>query len=310
MKTVFLARMACLLGLCVIGFTGPTHADEKPLPEEVRKPESTIRPPPAGLKGMVDAGKNDPDLAGYKVPAGVRVEIAAREPDVINPLAMRFEADGSLLWIRWVGSARNAPETITYRDGTTRTMIRWMSSTPDPLAVLRDTNGDGRWDRSETLMDDLFMPPSLLRVGEWLYFTTRGSVIRRKRSMPQGPFDVQERLVQGLAAWHQHQTSGLSRSLDNWIYVTCGDEDSHAEGADGTRIDLFRNGGVWQMRPDGTRLGLFANGFRNPYRDVIFDDFGNMFHIDNDNEDGSKFQGCRLLHIQEEADYGWRLLEG
>lgn len=310
MKTVFLARMGCLLGLCVIGFTGRAHADEKPLPEEVRKPESTIRPPPAGLKGMVDAGKNDPDLAGLKVPEGVRVEIVAREPNVINPVAMRFEADGSLLWIRWVAGAGNGQETITYRDGTKRNMPRWMRATPDPLSILRDTNGDGRWDRSETLMDDLFMPPSLLRVDEWLYFTTRGSVIRRKRSMPQGPFDVQERLVQGLAAWHMHQTSGLSRSLDNWIYVTCGDEDSHAEGADGTRIDLFRNGGVWQMRPDGSRLGLFANGFRNPYRDVIFDDFGNMFHVDNDNEDGSKFMGCRLLHIQEEADYGWRLLDG
>ena len=74
--------------------------------------------------------------------------------------------------------------------------------------------------------------------------------------------------------------------------------------------NLLRNGAVWRMRPDGSQLSLFAHGFRNPYRDVAIDSFGNIFHTDNDNEDGSKFQGCRLIHVMEDADYGWRLHPG
>src|SRR6202008_4489833 len=54
----------------------------------------------------------------------------------------------------------------------------------------------------------------------------------------------------------------------------------------------------------------YALGFRNPYRDVAFDIAGNLFHVDNDNEDGSRFQGCRLMHIPEGADFGWRLFLG
>ena len=61
------------------------------------------------------------------------------------------------------------------------------------------------------------------------------------------------------------------------------------------------------MRPDGSRVQTYAIGFRNPYRDVAFDLAGNMFHADNDNEDGSKFTGCRLMHIAEGNDFGWRL---
>ena len=57
-------------------------------------------------------------------------------------------------------------------------------------------------------------------------------------------------------------------------------------------------------------MQTFAMGFRNPYRDVAFDEVGNMFHADNDNEDGSKFTGCRLMHIPEGADFGWRLKFG
>src|SRR5262249_15128135 len=30
----------------------------------------------------------------------------------------------------------------------------------------------------------------------------------------------------------------------------------------------------------------------------------------NDNEDGSKFQGCRLMHVTEGNDFGWRLFTG
>jgi len=53
-----------------------------------------------------------------------------------------------------------------------------------------------------------------------------------------------------------------------------------------------------------------SHGYRNPYRDVVFDAAFNMFHTDNDNEDGSKWTGCRLLHIPEGADFGWRLRPG
>ncbi len=63
---------------------------------------------------------------------------------------------------------------------------------------------------------------------------------------------------------------------------------------------------MFRCRPDGSKMEAFSMGYRNPYRDIAFDDKFNLFHTDNDQEDGSKFQGCRIMHVAEGADFGWR----
>ena len=111
----------------------------------------------------------------------------------------------------------------------------------------------------------------------------------------------------GLCGFDHHQSSGVTLSHDGWLFVPAGDNDNRGEGSDGSRATVLRTGAIFRMRPDGSQLHEYARGFRNPYRDVQFDHFYNMFHVDNDQEDGSKFQGVRLMHIAEGADFGWRL---
>ena len=266
--------------------------------------ESPVQPAPAWVK-MVDLGERDPLLKGYRAPAGVKVEIVIAEPNVINPVGMRFGDDGTLYTIEWqIGRSVDGKDTtLTYKDGTKLPAHQWVKDVPDFLRAQHAANPDGPFDESAWVLKDLQLPSSMLIHDDWFYFSTRGGVTRRQKSKPE----VQERIIQGLAGFNQHQASGLSLSPNGWLFVTNGDDDSHGEGSDGSRAYLLRNGAVWRARPDGSQLSLFARGFRNPYRDVVFDEFGNMFHSDNDNEDGSKFQGCRLIHIMEEADYGWRL---
>ena len=72
----------------------------------------------------------------------------------------------------------------------------------------------------------------------------------------------------------------------------------------------MRTGAVFRCKPDGSHMQTYSIGYRNPYRDLAFDTGLNWFHVDNDNEDGSKFTGCRLMHVAEEADFGWRLFQG
>ena len=73
---------------------------------------------------------------------------------------------------------------------------------------------------------------------------------------------------------------------------------------------MLRTGAVFRCKPDGSHMQTYSIGYRNPYRDLVFDTGLNWFHVDNDNEDGSKFTGCRLMHVAEEADFGWRLFQG
>src|SRR5262245_1587757 len=97
---------------------------------------------------------------------------------------------------------------------------------------------------------------------------------------------------------------------DGWLYVTSGDDDNFVDGSDGTRATGVRTVAVLRGRPDGSKMHVFSLGYRNPYRDLACDPLGNWFHVDNDNEDGTKFTGCRLMHVAEESDFGWRLRHG
>ncbi len=166
------------------------------------------------------------------------------------------------------------------------------------------------WYDSARVILEEELPSSILLHDGWLYVSGRGSVRRYRQSRTGGAYDVKEVVAQGFCGFHHHQVSGMTIGNDGWLYITSGDDDNLVEGSDGSRATALRTGAVFRCRPDGSKMQLFAQGFRNPYRDVAFDTVGNMFHADNDNEDGSKFTGCRLMHIAEESDFGWRLFTG
>src|SRR5262249_19878168 len=130
------------------------------------------------------------------------------------------------------------------------------------------------------------------------------------QSKPGGAYDIKQVIARGFCGFHHHQVSGLTIGNDGWLYVTSGDDDNYVEGSDGSRATVLRTGAIFRCRPDGSRMHIFARRFRNPYRDVACAVPGNMSHADNDNEDGSKFTGCRLMHIVEGNDFGWRLYWG
>ena len=65
-------------------------------------------------------------------------------------------------------------------------------------------------------------------------------------------------------------------------------------------------GNLYRMRPDGTRLSHWATGFWNPHASCV-DAFGRLFTVDNDPD---SLPPCRLLHIIEGGDYGYRFRNG
>jgi putative membrane-bound dehydrogenase-like protein len=276
------------------------------------QPQSPPRPSPKWLK-IIDQGANDPRLKGYFTPEGLKVEIVADAPTVVNPVGMTFADDGTPYVLEWRPSPgddwHEVPVTFTYKDGTTRQVATMKKRVKDVVKTLRDTRGAGRYDDAKVILEEE-LPSSILLHDGWLYVTGRGSVRRYRQSEPGGKYDVKEVIAQGFCGFHHHQVSGMTIGNDGWLYLTSGDDDNVVEGSDGSRATVLRTGAVFRCRPDGSKMQAFALGFRNPYRDVAFDTAFNMFHADNDNEDGSKFTGCRLMHIVEGCDFGWRLKGG
>ncbi len=302
-------------------------AGAAPPPAEFAEPQSPPRPAPFPVR-YVDQGEFDPQLRGYFLPEGFRLEIVASEPDVINPVGMTFGPDGTLYVLEWLPDPitgdrwYEVKETFRYRDGTTRQIATMKKFTFDVVKQFRYDAATGRFVTPRVIIAEE-LPSSILFHDGWLYVTGRGTVRRWRQGpppagepsplrlpSPQEPWNVREVIAQGFCGFHHHQVSGLTIGNDGLLYITSGDDDNFVEGSDGSRATVLRTGAVFRCRPDGSRMEVFSIGYRNPYRDLAHDDRYNWFHVDNDNEDGSKFMGCRLMHVAEGADFGWRLLTG
>ncbi len=77
-------------------------------------------------------------LRSIRTKPGLRVELVAAEPLVVDPVAIDFGADGSL----WVCEMRDYPTGIDRR---------WKPG--GVIKRLRDTDGDGRYDSASVLLD-------------------------------------------------------------------------------------------------------------------------------------------------------------
>jgi quinoprotein glucose dehydrogenase len=235
-------------------------------------------------------GENDPHLKGYAAPEGVQIEIVAEEPAVVNPSALAFGDDGTAYVLeRGNGSGGEKKHT------------------KDVVKVLRDTKGKGVYDSARVLLEEDSIA-NLLPLDDWLYLCGGGTV-RRYRLSALGQKPKAEILVKGFGGLSHHQVSGLSLGPDGWLYLSVGAGDHRVEGSDGSRATVLRSGAIFRCRRDGSRVETFALGFCNPYRDLAFDAFGNAFHADNDGAD-EKLGGCRLLHVAEGCDFGWRQRPG
>jgi putative membrane-bound dehydrogenase-like protein len=104
--------------------------------------------------------------------------------------------------------------------------------------------------------------------------------------------------------------SGFAFDVLGWVYFGLGENlgaDYRLIGSDGITLSGGGEGGsIFRCRSDGTKLERFATGFWNPFH-MAFDHFGRLFAVDNDPDSRPP---CRLLHIVEGGDYGYRFRNG
>jgi putative membrane-bound dehydrogenase-like protein len=104
--------------------------------------------------------------------------------------------------------------------------------------------------------------------------------------------------------------AGLAFDALGWLYFGFGENlgaDYKLIGSDGTTLAGGGEGGcVCRCRLDGSKLERWATGFWNPHASC-FDAFGRMFTVDNDPDSRPP---CRLLHIIQGGDYGYRFRNG
>jgi hypothetical protein len=88
-------------------------------------------------------------LAVLHVKSGMQVELVASEPLVVDPVAFDWGPDGRL----WVVEMRDYPNGITWRKEGDE-----LGRPGGRIKVLRDLDGDGRYDTASIFLDEIPFP--------------------------------------------------------------------------------------------------------------------------------------------------------
>ncbi len=121
-----------------------------------------------------------------------------------------------------------------------------------------------------------------------------------------GVADSRESIAHGFGlhiAYGGHDMHGPTLGPDGKIYWSIGDKGINVTTADGTNFAYPNQGGVMRCNPDGSDFEVFAHGLRN-VQEVAFDQYGNMFGVDNDADQDRERE--RFVYIVDGMDAGWR----
>ncbi|MEM7306667.1 MAG: c-type cytochrome [Planctomycetota bacterium] len=145
-------------------------------------------------------------LATFEVPAGYAVELVAAEPLVRDPVVTAWDAEGRL----WVCEMRAYMRDV---DGTDE------DEPIGEIAVLEDTDGDGRMDKRTVFLDGLVLPRAILPTRGGLLYIEPPRMLFCRDVDGDGRGDETEVLETGLGGIQspEHAINGLLPGIDNWI---------------------------------------------------------------------------------------------
>jgi putative membrane-bound dehydrogenase-like protein len=203
------------------------------------------------------------EQAGFHVRAGFRVELAAAEPLVADPIALEWDEKGRL----WVVEMGDYPLGA---DGRGKPGGR--------IKILEDLDHDGTYDRAATFLDGIEFPTGVFPWRDGVLIAAAPEIFFAADRDGDGKAEVREVILTGLArANPQHRTSGFEFGLDGWIHAANGTSDGGIRSLK-TGVRLSANHRDYRFDPDTGRLEPESGESQYGRRQ---DDAGRWFGNDN-----------------------------
>lgn len=244
------------------------------------------------------AGETTPLATPEVKDSRLKLDLVAAAPDLVTPTAVTVDAEGRVLVVE---SHTHFPPK-DYR-GPRADRILWF----------QDADGDGQAERRGIFYEGTTHTMGLgSYVDGSLFVATRSKVFRLFDRDHDGQADERKEIawLETEGNYPHNGLAGFAFDFAGNVYFGFGENlgaDYRLVGSDGAALAGGGEGGnIYRCRPDGSGLALVATGFWNPFH-LAFDAFGRLFTVDNDPDFRPP---CRLLHVVEGGDYGYRFRNG
>ncbi len=149
------------------------------------------------------------EQATFRTLKGFKVELVASEPDVIDPVAMCFDARGRLFVCEMIGYPNGGVATGEEKRGRIR--------------MLTDEDGDGVYEKSVVFADGLRFPTGITPWKNGVIVAVAPDIIYLEDTDGDGKADKKRVLYTGFGLDNIQQiVNSLQWGLDNWVYGVSG----------------------------------------------------------------------------------------
>ncbi len=175
-------------------------------------PEAIGHPPPAQRERRQGGPLSPAEaLAGFELEPGYRIELAAAEPLIRDPVAIAFDERGRL----FVVESRGYPGPLEGEQS---------SATLGAIAVLEDSDGDGRFDKRIDFAGNLRYPNGVMPWDGGVFVSDAPDLLFLKDTTGDGVADERRVVLTGFddKRTAQIRFSHPTFGIDNWVYLTSG----------------------------------------------------------------------------------------
>ena len=180
-----------------------------------------------------------------QVPADMKLQLFAKEPDIVKPIAFAWDERGRL----WVAETRDYPHGHNESgEGN------------DDIKICEDTDGDGVADRFTIFADHLNIPTSITFANGGIIVAQPPKFIFLKSSKGDDHADIRKEILAGWGIGDTHgQAGNLHYGYDNWLYGSVGYDGFDGE-VGGKKVKFTM--GTYRFKADGSALE-FLHQFTN-----------------------------------------------
>jgi putative membrane-bound dehydrogenase-like protein len=202
-------------------------------------------------------------LKTFQLSEDFQIEIAAAEPEVVDPASFAWGADGHL----WVVEMRDYPSGL---DGK--------GKPGGVVKVLEDRNADGRYETATVFLDNIPFPTGVIPWRNGVLISAAPDILYAEDFDGDGKADKTEVLFTGFNPGNQqHRVNGFEWGLDGWIHVANGDSGGLVK-SEKTGKTINISGRDVRIRPDTGEIETVSSQSQFGRRR---DDFGNWFGNNN-----------------------------